>query len=282
MFKVSHLFSRHCGRIASAAILSILPTSAALASTAFVDGLYMLNGVEQYHENDTDYTNGDPVHMVATSPSAGYGYVLEAAAAVNGGTADDGTPVAPMSLKAYTELGAIENTTDQVQLRNQAYFIAEFEILEAGTQSISLGWDGELYATGDAFSQYSLKVGFNRFTGTYQYNFFDNTVFAGTDQVFVDESHTLDFFIPESDIGRTYNLQIYLTTFAELEFGGGTTSGAYADFYDSVNVTNWSGGLSSLDGLTPASLVPVPPAVWLFSSGLLGLVGVARRKNNYQ
>ena len=32
-------------------------------------------------------------------------------------------------------------------------------------------------------------------------------------------------------------------------------------------------------GLVPASPVPLPTAVWLFLSGLLGLVGVARRKN---
>lgn len=30
--------------------------------------------------------------------------------------------------------------------------------------------------------------------------------------------------------------------------------------------------------LTPTSAVPVPPAVWLFGSGLIGLVGVARRR----
>jgi len=30
--------------------------------------------------------------------------------------------------------------------------------------------------------------------------------------------------------------------------------------------------------LTSASAVPLPPAAWLFASGLLGLVGVARRK----
>ena len=28
----------------------------------------------------------------------------------------------------------------------------------------------------------------------------------------------------------------------------------------------------------PTAVVPVPPAVWLFGSGLLGLIGVARRK----
>jgi hypothetical protein len=30
----------------------------------------------------------------------------------------------------------------------------------------------------------------------------------------------------------------------------------------------------------PVSSVPVPAAVWLFGSGLLGLVGVARRKKS--
>ena len=34
-------------------------------------------------------------------------------------------------------------------------------------------------------------------------------------------------------------------------------------------------GLSSIGGLAP---IPVPPAVWLFGSGLLGLVAVARRR----
>ena len=29
---------------------------------------------------------------------------------------------------------------------------------------------------------------------------------------------------------------------------------------------------------TAATVIPVPAAVWLFGSGLLGLVGVARRK----
>ena len=29
---------------------------------------------------------------------------------------------------------------------------------------------------------------------------------------------------------------------------------------------------------TPVAAVPVPAAVWLFGSGLLGLVGIARRK----
>ena len=37
-------------------------------------------------------------------------------------------------------------------------------------------------------------------------------------------------------------------------------------------------GPNSYDGTFEVSSVPVPAAVWLFGSGLLGLIGVARRK----
>ena len=36
--------------------------------------------------------------------------------------------------------------------------------------------------------------------------------------------------------------------------------------------------IRSADILTPPSAIPVPAAVWLFGSGLLGLAGLARRK----
>lgn len=39
-------------------------------------------------------------------------------------------------------------------------------------------------------------------------------------------------------------------------------------------------GIATLDGNVTLGAVPVPAAVWLFGSGLLGLVGVARRKHS--
>ena len=41
--------------------------------------------------------------------------------------------------------------------------------------------------------------------------------------------------------------------------------------------TNFAGDMGSIDAST---VVPVPAAVWLFTSGLLGLVGVARRRSS--
>ncbi len=62
------------------------------------------------------------------------------------------------------------------------------------------------------------------------------------------------------------------------------TNGANADF-DSY-LTGFD-DLGSLYGdwqtnviITPVSAVPVPAAVWLFGSGLIGLAGFARRKHN--
>ncbi len=48
------------------------------------------------------------------------------------------------------------------------------------------------------------------------------------------------------------------------------------DWYVNVHTTNFGGG--EIRGQVIINPVPIPAAVWLFGSGLLGLVGVARRK----
>lgn len=60
-----------------------------------------------------------------------------------------------------------------------------------------------------------------------------------------------------------------------------------AEFYECVNNsfgycidTNFDARVSGNYGTWSVSSVPIPAAVWLFSSGLLGLVGMARRKKS--
>ncbi|MCO6411886.1 MAG: VPLPA-CTERM sorting domain-containing protein [Thiogranum sp.] len=55
-------------------------------------------------------------------------------------------------------------------------------------------------------------------------------------------------------------------------FGNGTFSGLNLDISNSSAVPSLIGTTAS------AAVVPVPAAVWLFGSGLIGLVGLARRK----
>lgn len=48
--------------------------------------------------------------------------------------------------------------------------------------------------------------------------------------------------------------------------------------YKNLDFVNNGGQVSTLSNVTGYSVVPVPAAVWLFGSGLLGLVGVARSR----
>ena len=61
----------------------------------------------------------------------------------------------------------------------------------------------------------------------------------------------------------------------------------YGNPYDTVGVLtefggNWSAPLLeyqiAISGAAPLSAVPIPSAAWLFGSGLIGLIGFARRK----
>lgn len=69
-----------------------------------------------------------------------------------------------------------------------------------------------------------------------------------------------------------------LTQFSVNEFcgpqgtAGGGTCAARAEIANPL-------GTSVITGITPVSTVPVPAALWLFGSGLLGMIGVAKRRN---
>lgn len=58
---------------------------------------------------------------------------------------------------------------------------------------------------------------------------------------------------------------------------GGTIGGDWGGFLGAQYFEVWNVGFSKTGDLTT---VPVPAAVWLFGSGLMGLVGVARRRKS--
>ena len=63
------------------------------------------------------------------------------------------------------------------------------------------------------------------------------------------------------------------TVYAELT---ALTYGGYADPFSTLGMT--FDDTSALAALGPMQAVPLPAAVWLFGSGLAGLIGVAKRK----
>ena len=50
--------------------------------------------------------------------------------------------------------------------------------------------------------------------------------------------------------------------------------------YTVADFQNFGGNFADLSNVRAFSVVPVPAAVWLFGSGLLGLIGIARRKRS--
>jgi len=87
-----------------------------------------------------------------------------------------------------------------------------------------------------------------------------------------------DFFGFANPFGNTGNYAFIL-----FDIDGQSTVDPFAPgFSITLNATG-SDAIDSPDidalGVLSASPVPVPPAVWLFSSGLLGLIGIARKKS---
>ena len=68
--------------------------------------------------------------------------------------------------------------------------------------------------------------------------------------------------------------------FASLGTSGAEASGFIVDPRGGylVNIQHPASGNDALWSITRASAVPVPAAIWLFGSGLIGLFGVVRRK----
>lgn len=270
---------RLSGLLAAVAVTYCLASLPAIAASTFVDGIKTVNDVTVNHENDSSAA-GDPVHVILPGSALGAGSLVQSAASLAPGVADDGVRLGPLSLKSYAALGATAATTDRIWVRSQSRFDTPFEIVAAGVQSISVDWNGLLHFSGDAYAQYSLRIGFNPWNGIYDLLNEGDVVSpgapgtSGPNDTIVDESRILTVDIPVEDIGKTYNLQVYLWTAAGHEYGGsGETLGAYADFYDTFSVTGWSDGLVSRDGLTP---IPVPAAAWL----LLSACALLRRRNN--
>ena len=115
-----------------------------------------------------------------------------------------------------------------------------------------------------------------------------------------DFGTTIDFFTADGSGGSTANLTAFTPIDNFFTYGGwqldlntliigadstanflhlsgtGIVSG---NDYQNTNATwSFSAESSTLYSMTVTTAVPVPAAVWLFGSGLIGLLGVARRK----
>jgi hypothetical protein len=156
-------------------------------------------------------------------------------------------------------------------------------ILDTITQSsISSGSASNGLAATDALTDLEIIV--DNFSGqalTFSFDYsimLDAFADAPAPGDFADASASVDFL----DDSGVVNIQAFADALADnglqlLATGVGSVfdSGTFT-FTLADGQTNLISGF--VDSFGSASAVPVPAAVWLFGSGLLGLVGVARRK----
>jgi len=145
--------------------------------------------------------------------------------------------------------------------------VASLSLLGSGNQPGAL----QFYSTEGAVDDYNL-LGFTSAPNT---NVLTGTASGGN--IFGDYL-LIDFIAPDS-YGQIWVNDGYQSganisgsnTFIGTDFTSlGLNSGSYT--------WTWANGSASDSLIVNVGPVPVPPALWLFGSGLLGLVGMARRK----
>ena len=215
------------------------------------DGLYEGGAVSS--SSSISNSSGDAQASSALSGSA-YTPVLRAASTAG---ATSGAFASAFAVQGFTYTGTADTTLTLdfslhgINSSNDSFIQADFAILRGndlyfypdfGTQVYEAGWD-MIDSVNGVESVSDLYIGT---AGEYTLStFFDINLSAGD-----------DFFVVSS-----------LRTNAE--------RGASADALNTL--TMQFNDASQLQAAS-VSAVPVPAAVWLFASGLLGLMGVARRK----
>jgi hypothetical protein len=115
------------------------------------------------------------------------------------------------------------------------------------------------------------------------------TVFSGTSGTLIDGFRYFSITPVELDAGGTFVISGYnptsadgnitlstLSTIPEISYEGGLvgfSAGFPDDFYFSG-----SGGRFGPNFTVSVSAIPIPAAVWLFGTGILGLIGFSKRK----
>ncbi len=197
----------------------------------------------------------------------------------------------------------------------RAGFIQEFTVIGAGEATFTFAWDGTLQSSDqNGLAGYNFNASITNRSIYENLPFVANVtkeeiqqppqmineyiddykeVINGSSSVNESRNITLDF--NESDIGSTFTVRLSLSAFADYDpdgffnqptsFAGAFAANsisevevpanyAFADFYNTGTLTFSGQGIVSAN----VAPVPVPAAVWLFGSAIMGLVGFRRRQ----
>ena len=120
---------------------------------------------------------------------------------------------------------------------------------------------------------FSLTASYSSFDGGITYTFINGSLTAGT--LLSATFGTMDILSLGGGMGNF----LADVTYTGGSLAGGLTSGRIEGQFTNATSGDFSGAFNADSVIAKVGpVVPVPAAVWLFGSGLLGLVGVARRK----
>ena len=172
-----------------------------------------------------------------------------------------------IALFISTSTSAITYNFYQDGYTDGAFVSGTFELEDYDLDGQLSSFEGELIDFSMAFSGNSLVNAFSishieTNNNEVVYNLYDLGDFLGDD--------TYTYYSSDE--------QIAATTGAGLLYGAGAALGGLCLSGLECGIVNNDGAGDYTYEMVVVSSVPVPAAVWLFGSGLVGLIGVARRK----
>ena len=122
---------------------------------------------------------------------------------------------------------------------------------------------------------FSLTASYNSFDGGITYTFINGSLTAGT--LLSATFDTMDILTLGGGMGNF----LADVTYTGGSLAGGLTSGRIEGLFTNASSGDFSAAFTADSVIAKVGpVVPVPAAVWLFGSGLIGLIGVARRKKS--
>jgi hypothetical protein len=231
-------------------------------------------------------SDNDPVSSTSSAawPSPSSGFILSSAEAT-------GLSLESSSA-AFVKTAPIPLPTSVSTSSARSKFIIPVEVVTAGFGSLTFSWNGTLdYLTDTAGnSRYGISASTTDNPGAFvsgnptnspsfvktgilgQSTTQDSLVFNDQQQIFWD--------FEADDVGKIFNVRFEtLTSFQINNLDEALSTGAAGELVVgasiSANLLFGSNGVLAPVGVTA---VPIPAAVWLFGSALLGLFGISKRK----